>query len=253
MHNKRKRGENIDSFIQPQGGKELQIMNMNQKKQKLNKGIGIAVAILLALTLCITIIAFSVSKRTKTPAGTSDGTSSTVTDIHQTSQTNATTGRTEDPNEPTDAEEISFICPVNGNMIKDYSADIPVFSLTMEDYRVHCGVDIAADAGENVLAAANGTISKVEYDPMMGQTVEITHSGGYITTYKNLQTKLPEGIEEGKEVTAGDVIGYVGDTALVEISDSPHLHLEMTLDGENINPLSKIKLESTDSSTDYED
>lgn len=222
-------------------------MNMNQKKQKLNKGIGIAVAILLALTLCITIIAFSVSKRTKTPAVTTGSTSTTV------STTTPTTGGTEEPSTQTGAEELSFLCPVSGSMIKDYSADIPVFSLTMEDYRVHCGIDIAADAGTDVLAAANGTISKVEYDPMMGQTVEITHSGGYVTIYKNLQTKMPEGIEVGKEVTAGDVIGYVGDTALVEISDSPHLHLEMIKDEENINPLSKIKLDSVDSSTDYED
>lgn len=225
-------------------------MNMNQKKQKLNKGIGIAVAILLALTLCVTIIAFTVSKRSKTDG--TDGTTNGTT-VVSTTTVNTTISTTEEPNTQTGVQEISFICPVSGSMIKDYSADIPVFSLTMEDYRVHCGVDISADAGTEVLAAANGTISKVEYDPMMGQTVEITHDGGYVTVYKNLQTKIAEGVEVGASVTAGDVIGYVGDTALVEISESPHLHIEMTKDGENINPLSKIKIDSVDSSTDYED
>lgn len=228
-------------------------MNMNQKKQKLNKGIGIAVAILLALTLFVTIIAFSVSKRTKDPANTTGSTSTTKNSSATQASTDATSSTSEAPSTQTGIEKLSFVCPVSGTLIKDYSADIPVFSLTMEDYRVHCGVDISADAGTNVLAAASGTISKVEFDPLMGQTVEITHSEGCVTIYRNLQTKMPEDIEVGASVDAGDVIGYVGDTALIEISDSPHLHLEMKKDGESVNPLSFIKFESVDSSTDYED
>jgi murein DD-endopeptidase MepM/ murein hydrolase activator NlpD len=241
-------------------------MNTNQKKQeKLNRGIAIAVAVLLALTLIVTIIAFSAGKR---PAGTG-----TTAPINQPSKTTAastpvdTTGSTSTPDtgvdsgnepsngddEPTDVQEPGFVCPVGGTLIKDYSADIPVFSLTMEDYRVHCGLDIGAEAGTEVLAAASGEITKVFCDPMMGQTVEITHAGGYVTVYKNLQTKLPEGTSEGAHVTAGDVIGYVGDTALVEISEGPHVHFEMYKDDECVNPLSKIALPEKDASTDYED
>lgn len=227
-------------------------MNMNQKKQKLNKGIGIAVAILLALTLFVTIIAFSTSKRTKDPiitAGSTNTTSTTSSTVHTTTSTSTT----EDPSTQTGANELSFICPVQGTMIKIYSADIPVFSLTMEDYRVHTGIDISADAGTQVMASANGTITKVEFDPLMGQTVEITHDGDYVTTYRNLQTKMANGIEVGASVTAGDIIGYVGDTALVEISDSPHLHFEITKEGKIIDPLSLVKFESIDTSTEYED
>jgi murein DD-endopeptidase MepM/ murein hydrolase activator NlpD len=227
-------------------------MNMNQKKQKLNKGIGIAVAILLALTLFVTIIAFSTSKRTKDPiitVGSTNTTSTTSSTVHTTTSTSTT----EDPSTQTGANELSFICPVQGTMIKSYSADIPVFSLTMEDYRVHTGIDISADAGTQVMASANGTITKVEFDPLMGQTVEITHDGDYVTTYRNLQTKMANGIEVGASVTAGDIIGYVGDTALVEISDSPHLHFEITKEGKIIDPLSLVKFESIDTSTEYED
>ena len=103
------------------------------------------------------------------------------------------------------------------------------------------------------MASANGTITKVEFDPLMGQTVEITHDGDYVTTYRNLQTKMANGIEVGASVTAGDIIGYVGDTALVEISDSPHLHFEITKEGKIIDPLSLVKFESIDTSTEYED
>ncbi|MBQ7291910.1 MAG: M23 family metallopeptidase [Clostridia bacterium] len=244
-------------------------MNTNQQKQdKLNKGIAIAVAVLLALTLIVTIIAFTASKRsagagTTAPVKLPSKTTGTISTPNGTGNTPTTPGTdgtsapgTQTPDggdEPTGAEEPDFVCPVNGTLVKDYSADIPVFSLTMEDYRVHCGLDIAADAGTDVLAAANGEITKVFYDPMMGQTVEITHDGGYVTVYKNLQTKLPEGTAEGAKVTAGDVIGYVGDTALVEISEGPHVHFEMYKDEEIMNPLSKVSLPEKDAGSDYED
>lgn len=243
-------------------------MNANQKKQQqLNRGIAVAVAILLALTLIVTIIAFSAGKRSENTTASTKGTSVT----QKTNSTLNTTGRTqstsgshtspEDPDKPGDNTDDKptaavipeFICPVNGNLVKDYSADIPVFSLTMEDYRVHCGIDIGAEAGTDVMAAADGKISKVFYDPMMGQTVEITHDGGYVSVYKNLRTKLPVGTVEGASVSAGDVIGYVGDTALVEISDSPHLHFEIIKDEEFTNPLSQVTLPESDDSENYED
>lgn len=223
-------------------------MNINQKKQKLNKGIGIAVAILLALTLCITIIAFTVSKRSKKPSVPTTSPTKITTNAPSTTNGNV------EPSEQTGKDEPSFISPLEKcSIVKEYSADIPVFSLTMEDYRVHCGIDIGADVGTEVLAAESGTVTKVVYDPMMGQTVEITHSGGYVTVYKNLRTDVPEKIKEGAKVTVGDTIGYVGDTALIEISEKPHLHFEMYKDEKNIDPLSVIKITKTDETSDYED
>jgi len=249
-------------------------MNTNQKKQEqLNRGIAIAVAILLALTLIVTVIAFSASKHSSTdlPAYTTKRTTSTTGSgtaaQTQASATNPSTngsststtepGKTPDSgtedDKPTAALTPDFVCPLGGTLVKDYSADIPVFSMTMEDYRVHCGIDIGADAGTAVLAAADGEITNVFYDPMMGQTVEITHEGGFVTIYKNMQTKMPASIAKGVSVSAGDTIGYVGDTALIEICESPHLHFEMRKDGESINPLSHIEIPEKDASSDYED
>ena len=130
--------------------------------------------------------------------------------------------------------------------------------MTMEDYRIHCGIDIGANAGTEVLAAADGEITDGEitdvyYDPMMGQTVEITHEGGFLTVYRNLGTKMPASVSKGVCVSAGYTIGYVGDTALIEISESPHLHFEMKKDGESINPLSHFELPEAQEGTDYED
>lgn len=250
-------------------------MNTNQKKQEqLNRGIAIAVAILLALMLIVTVIAFSASKHsddkapllttkrttqtaatsaTKSPSQTQASSNPPATSGSSTSTANPPETPNDQDDKPTAALAPEFVCPLSGDLVKDYSSDIPVFSATMEDYRVHCGIDISADAGKAVLAAADGEITDVYYDPMMGQTVEITHKNGFVTVYKNLQTKMPSSILKDASVSAGDTIGYVGDTALIEISDSPHLHFEMIKDGESINPLSHIDFEEKDSSSDYED
>ena len=75
----------------------------------------------------------------------------------------------------------------------------------------HDGVDIAAAEGDAVLAACAGTVSSITDDPLMGTTVVIQHSGGYETTYANLQAE--PAVETGDTVSAGQTIGAVGTTA----------------------------------------
>ena len=135
-----------------------------------------------------------------------------------------------EPGEPASVEKV-YAVPVSGNVIKDYTMDLPVYSLTMNDYRVHNGVDIAAPLGSEVCAFCSGVIERIYYDPMMGQTVVINHGDGLKSEYQNLQITLPDGIEEGAEVRAGDIIGAVGETALIECAEVPHLHFTVKLDG----------------------
>ena len=70
----------------------------------------------------------------------------------------------------------------------------------------------------------------------MGQCVAIKHGGDAYTIYKNLGVELPEEIVVGRSVKAGDVIGTVGESAMVEIAEEPHLHLEMTVGGLSVDP-----------------
>lgn len=134
---------------------------------------------------------------------------------------------------------ISYTAPVNGNIIKGYHFDTLVFSDTMQDYRTHSGVDIAAQVGTKVVAYTDGTVSKIVNDPFMGMTVEITHKAGVVSVYKNLGSELL--VETGAEVKAGDEIGIVGQTAILEIADQPHLHFELWMDGECINSEAELK------------
>ena len=127
------------------------------------------------------------------------------------------------------------------------------FSDTMEDYRLHMGIDVAAEIASPVYAAADGTVEAVAFDPMMGQTVIISHANGYKSVYQNMQTAVPAAITVGATVKAGDEIGYVGDTALVEISENPHLHFEIYKEDICEDPMSHFTLASIDASSDYED
>ncbi len=139
---------------------------------------------------------------------------------------------------PTGADIIERLeIPVGGTLAKPHSPDVLLRSLTMNDYRAHLGIDIAAAVGETVVCPADGIVKEVWNDPMMGRCVSVAHTGGLVTVMKNLDNTLASGIEAGRELKAGDVIGVIGETALIEIAEAPHLHFETELDGKQVDPM----------------
>jgi murein DD-endopeptidase MepM/ murein hydrolase activator NlpD len=122
----------------------------------------------------------------------------------------------------------------------------------MGDWRTHLGVDVACELGTEVLAVADGTVSRVREDPFMGVCVSVEHSGKAVSIYRNLAKEVGDGIVEGCTVKAGDVIGTVGETAMNEIAQEPHLHYELTVDGKNVNPKDHIKFPTKDIVEDSE-
>ena len=126
--------------------------------------------------------------------------------------------------------------PVSGSISKGHDASVQVFSPTTGDYRIHLGVDMITAEDAPVVAAADGVISRIWDDALMGKCLAISHSGDCYTIYKNLDTTLPEDIVVGATVTAGQQIGTVGETAMLELSEEPHLHMEMTVKGLSVDP-----------------
>ena len=151
------------------------------------------------------------------------------------------------PTALTDSEESDkvsatryFVLPVNGIPGKTFEVDIPVYSVTMNDYRAHTGVDISAPVGTQVVAASSGRIARIWSDPMMGRSVMIDHGDDICTIYQNLAEDLAEGLEVGAKIEMGAEIGRVGESALIEIAEEPHVHLEMKVDGKYVDPLGYI-------------
>ena len=130
---------------------------------------------------------------------------------------------------PTAKKPFRTTSPVSGEEISAYSMEALRYNETTRDWRVHNGVDIAAEIGTQVLAACSGTVTSVVSDDLMGTSVTIAHDGGYETVYCNLQSVPAVG--EGQYVSAGEVIGAVGATSLAEFASAPHLHFAVTKDG----------------------
>jgi murein DD-endopeptidase MepM/ murein hydrolase activator NlpD len=84
------------------------------------------------------------------------------------------------------------------------------------------------------MAAAEGTVIAVYEDDTMGYTVEIRHEGGYTTRYASLAETVS--VQKGDTVKLGQVIGCVGDTALVESVIGPHVHFSVTYRDAQIDP-----------------
>lgn len=141
------------------------------------------------------------------------------------------------PAEPTVSAPTKLNLPTVGFLSKKHDTNLQVYSLTMNDYRVHNGIDIVTEEGAPVYSAADGTVSQVWDDPLMGKSVAIAHVGDSYTIYKNLSAELAAGIEEGAKVKSGQLIASVGNTAMIEIAEEPHLHFELTVSGKTADPL----------------
>ena len=125
------------------------------------------------------------------------------------------------------------VSPLDGTTVTVFSMNELLYDETMGDWRTHEGLDIQASDGDAVKTAAGGTVQSVKRDELMGTTVTIAHSGGYVTYYSSLRSDPP--ISEGQQVYAGDIIGYVG-TAAAESDMGPHLHFAVSKDGTLIDP-----------------
>ena len=124
--------------------------------------------------------------------------------------------------------------PVEGEIVVVYAMDSLGYNPTTRDWRTHNGVDIAAEEGSKVCAAAEGTVYTVYEDDTMGMTVVIRHQDGYITKYASLASEVM--VKAGDAVAMGQQIGYVGNTALLESAIGDHLHFGVTRNDEPVDP-----------------
>ena len=108
--------------------------------------------------------------------------------------------------------------------------------------RQHNGVDLAAPRGTPVYATADGVVEMARYFGSYGNYVQIGHGGDLETRYAHLSSYT---VRNGDEVRKGDLIGYVGSTGR---STGPHLHYEVRVANEPVNPIPYMvaELETSD-------
>jgi len=197
---------------------------------------GAIIALLCITAVVVGIIAANNRKKSVTPEPTPP-----ITDENQDS-TGTGNGDNNDDGNKNENEKVTFIAPASGKVSKVHSTSIPVYSETLEAWKIHTGIDIMTDDGAPVFAVAAGEVTNVYSDPMLGNTVEITHANGVVSRYSNLATgALPV---TGTVVESGAKIGTVGDSAISEIADETHLHFEMLVEKASVDPLEYISEEA---------
>jgi len=105
--------------------------------------------------------------------------------------------------------------------------------------KMHRGTDFAAPEGTPVMASGSGKIIRARWCGGGGNCIKIRHNSTYSTVYAHLKN-FARGIKEGKRVSQGQIIGYVGSTGM---STGPHLHYEVIVNGKKVNS-QKLKLPS---------
>lgn len=137
---------------------------------------------------------------------------------------------TEEPAE----EAASFAPPVQGEVVAAFSDSELTYNAALGDWRTHNGVDLAANAGDAVCAVLDGEVLSVTEDVLLGTTITLNHGDGLTTVYGNLDPDVA--VEQGDAVSAGEVIGAVGETAAGETNEGAWLHFAVSQDGEAVDP-----------------
>ena len=149
-------------------------------------------------------------------------------------------GTVTEPTEPSVPRPLQTARPLECQTVAVYAMEALSYNQTTRDWRTHDGMDIAAEAGTGVCAAADGVVYTVFTDETMGTTVVIRHEDGYITQYSSLDKEVL--VAPGDAVKLGQTIGTVGTTALLETALGHHVHFSVTRDGVSVDPMEFLKL-----------
>ena len=230
----------------PSSFNNKQSFGEKMKDEKLRRSY-ILTAVALCIALLIITVTAVIANRSKDPTPLPDNETekSTIkqteseknTESEKSTETEKTTQKPSGGSSSVSSGIPSFTLPVSGTLTNKHDPELQIFSPTMNDYRVHLGIDIQTEKNAPVYAAADGTVSKIWVDTLMGYCIAIKHSGNCVTVYKNLAATLPEGIAEGTSVRSGQLIATVGNSAMVEVADEDHLHFEMTVSDLAVDPL----------------
>jgi murein DD-endopeptidase MepM/ murein hydrolase activator NlpD len=123
----------------------------------------------------------------------------------------------------------ALMSPVAGRITSRFGTRVhPIFRYP----RFHSGIDFGAGWGTPIVAAADGQVVGAGWNGGYGRQVVVAHGGGVATTYSHMSSFAAE---PGMAVRQGQVIGYVGSSG---VSTGPHLHFEVRVGGQAVDPLS---------------
>lgn len=130
-------------------------------------------------------------------------------------------------------ENSVLMWPIAGNIVMNYSMDSTILHKTLGTYKTNPAINISAEIGTNVGAAASGIVQSIYDSEETGTTMVIAVGSGYVTTYGLLDNLA---VEEGDSVTAGQVIGTVGAPTAYYVEEGPNVYFAVSKDGTPVDP-----------------
>ncbi len=192
--------------------------NSTKEKKKMTRKTAYIIALALSIVAIATIITLSLTLGGKVPTDNKPG----------------------DPvdNDPVPPVPV-FTVPVDSFSL-GMKAELTriVYMSTMRNWSTHNGLDFLADAGSKVYAVTDGTVKSVVNTSLESTVIEIEHAGGLISYYKGLAEEVQ--VKVGDAVKSGDHIGAVAEVMSLERDYGSHLHLEMTLKGKLVDPMTYL-------------
>ena len=124
--------------------------------------------------------------------------------------------------------------PVDGDVLLNYSMDKSIYFSTLNQYKYHPAVVIAAEFGSEVRSAARGKVSQIRNDEETGTTLTMELGNGYEAIYGQLADLT---VEEGDTIEAGTLIGYVGEPTKYYTLEGSNLYFQLLKDDDPVNPM----------------
>ncbi len=223
-------------------------MNEQQPKPKNKKLLtyylilGACILVIAAVAIAVTL-SLTLGKDDMTIDGGNDPTIDGDNDDDTPDDDTPTGGDNDDDDDDDDADdtgtENTFLMPVTEvNAINSYGF---YHNTTLDKYYLHTGIDFAGNAGDEVYATLGGTVESIVTDPILtGTTITIAHDNGLTTAYTFVDAA--EGLEAGDRVERGDVIATVAEAMGQEYKDGAHLHFEVYLNGEAVDPETYLEI-----------
>lgn len=127
--------------------------------------------------------------------------------------------------------------PVEGNVVMNYSDDHLIYHATLDQFRTHDAIAIAAEAGTEVVAAADGVVVSVEESAQTGVTVTTAIGNDYFLVYGQLEGS---DIKVGDSVSRGEAIGTVAEVSRFYSKEGDNLYFQVRCGEETLNPMSLL-------------
>lgn len=144
---------------------------------------------------------------------------------------------------PTNSSTITPYMPVlNATLYKGYFADELTYNSTLKQWETHNGIDLQVASGSSVYSILDGKVKDVYTNILDGTVIVIEHNNGLTSEYSSLGSDVK--VKVGDNVSRGDIIGAVSESANKELEAGAHLHFSMNDNGKKIDPAAYLNISS---------